>query len=116
MRRVIGLALAGVGTFLIVCAVALPTVVSSQVIKFPLNEYETASLAANNASYFSAKALTERTGVNMEATYTIKGDAKKGDSSTAVWNEYAYVYDRTNHEEVHQITRTVAIDRKTGTR
>ena len=47
MRRVIGLALAGVGTFLIVCAVALPTVVSSQVIKFPLNEYETASLAAN---------------------------------------------------------------------
>jgi Porin PorA len=114
MRRVTGLVLAGVGTFLIVCAVALPTVVSSQVIKFPLNEYETATLAASNASYFSAKTLTERTGVNMEATYTIKGDASKGDSATAVWNEYAYVYDRTNHEVVQQMTRTFAFDRKTG--
>jgi hypothetical protein len=114
MRRVIGLILAGVGTFLIVCAVLLPTWVSSQVIKFPLNEYETATLQANNASYFSASTLTEKTGVTMQATYTIKGDKTKGSSSTAVWNEFAYVQDRTNHAVVQEMTRTFAFDRKTG--
>jgi hypothetical protein len=94
--------------------VGLPGWVNSQVIKFPLNEYETATLVANNASYFSPSSLTEKTGVTMQATYTIKGDGPKGTSSTAVWNEYAYVYDRTNHQTVQQMTRRFAFDRKTG--
>jgi hypothetical protein len=113
-RHVIGLVLAGVGTFLIVCAILLPAWVDGQVIKFPLNEYETATLAASNASYFDAGTLTEKTGVNLQATYTIKGDGAKGSSSTAVWNEYSYVYDLTNHKAVQQMTRTFAFDRKTG--
>jgi hypothetical protein len=114
MRRVTGLILAGLGTFLIVVAVLLPTWVSSQVIKFPLNEYETATLAATNASYFSATSLTEKTGVNLQATYTIKGDGAAGNSSTAVWNEYSYVYDLTNRQAVQQMTRRFAFDRRTA--
>jgi hypothetical protein len=113
-RHVVGLVLAGVGTFLVVCAVLLPTWVTGQVVKFPLNEYETATLAASNASYFNASSLTEKTGVNLQATYTIKGDAAKGSSSIAVWNEYSYVYDLTNPQPVQQMTRTFAFDRKTG--
>ena len=92
MRGIIGLVLAGLGAFLILLAVLLPTWVVSQVVKFPLNEYETATLEAHNASYLSASSLSEKTGVTMEATYTIKGDGSKGNSSTAVWNEYSYVY------------------------
>ena len=114
MRRVIGLILTGAGTFLIVCAVLLPTWVSSQVIKFPLNEYETATLAASNASYFSPTTLTEKTGVNLQATYTIKGDGAAGNSSTAVWDEYSYVYDLTNHQAVQQATRRFAFHRRTA--
>jgi hypothetical protein len=114
MRGIIGLILAGLGAFLILVAVLLPTWVVGQVLKFPLNEYETATLQASNASYFSESALTERTGVTMEATYTIKGNAGAGNSSTAVWNEYSYVYDLTNHQVVQQMTRTFAFDRKTG--
>ena len=114
MRRVIGLTLTGAGTFLIVCAVLLPTWVSSQVIKFPLNEYETATLAASNASYFSPTSLTEKTGVNLQATYTIKGDGAAGNSSTAVWDEYSYVYDLTNRQAVQQMTRRFAFDRRTA--
>ena len=114
MRRNIGLVLAGLGAFLIVMAVVLPIWVVGQVVKFPLNEYQTASLAATNASYFSATSLTEKTGVNLEATYTIKGDGAAGNSSTAVWNEYSYVYDETNHQAVQQTTRRFAFDRKTG--
>jgi len=114
MRRNIGLVLAGLGAFLIVLAVVLPTWIVGQVVKFPLNEYQTATLAASNASYFSATALTEKTGVNLQATYTIKGDGTAGTSSTAVWNEYSYVYDLTNHQPVQQTTRRFAFDRKTG--
>ena len=114
MRGVIGLVLAGLGAFLILGAILLPTWLVGQVVKFPLNEYETATLAASNASYFSAASLSEKTGVSMEATYTIKGDASKGSSSTAVWNEFSYVYDETNHQAVQEMTRTFAFDRRTG--
>ena len=114
MRRNVGLVLAGLGAFLIVLAMVLPTWIVGQVVKFPLNEYQSASLAASNASYFSATSLTEKTGVTMEATYTIKGDGAAGTSSTAVWNEYSYVYDRTNRQAVQEMTRRFAFDRKTG--
>lgn len=114
MRRNIGLVLAGLGAFLIVMAVVLPTWIVAQVVKFPLNEFETASLAASGASYFSATSLTEKTGVNLQATYTIKGDGAAGTSATAVWNEYSYVYDLTNHQPVQQTTRRFAFDRRTG--
>jgi len=114
MRGVIGVVLAGLGAFLILVAILLPTWVSGQVVKFPLNEYETATLTASNASYFSPSSLSEKTGVTMEATYTIKGDASKGNSSTAVWDEYSYVYDLTNHQPVQEMTRTFAFDRRTG--
>ncbi len=114
MRGIIGLVLAGLGAFLILVAILLPTWVVSQVIKFPLNEYETATLEATNASYFSATSLSEKTGVTMEATYTIKGDPSEGSSSTAVWSEYSYVYDLTNHQPVQQMTRTFAFNRRTG--
>jgi len=114
MRGIIGLILAGLGAFLILVAVLLPTWVVGQVVKFPLNEYETATLQASNASYFDESSLTEKTGVTMEATYTIKGNASAGNSSTAVWNEYSYVYDLTNHQVVQQMTRTFAFNRHTG--
>ena len=114
MRGVIGVILAGLGAFLIVVAILLPTWVTGQVVKFPLNEYETATLEASNASYFSASSLSEKTGVTIEATYTIKGDASKGSSSTAVWNEFSYVYDETNHQAVQEMTRTFAFDRRTA--
>jgi hypothetical protein len=114
MRGIIGLILAGLGACLILVAVLLPTWVVGQVVKFPLNEYETATLDASNASYFSTTSLTEKTGVNLEATYTIKGTASAGNSSTAVWNEYSYVYDLTNHQAVQQMSRTFAFNRRTG--
>ena len=114
MRRRVGLVLAGLGTCLIVFAVLMPTWVSSRVLKFPLNEYATATLTASNASYFSPAKLTEMTGVNMEATYTIKGNAAAGSSSTAVWNQFIYVYDQTNKVPVQTMTRTMAFDRRTA--
>jgi hypothetical protein len=113
MRRV-GLVLAGLGTCLIVFALLVTSWVTGQVIKFPLNEYATVTLTDPNASYFSAAKLTELTGVNMEATYTIKGDAPAGSSSTAVWNQFVYVYDQTNKQPVQSTTRTFAFNRRSA--
>ena len=113
MRRV-GLVLVGLGVFLIVFALLIPTWVSSRVIKFPLNEYVSVNLTDSNASYFSPAKLAEQTGVSVEATYTIKGNAAAGSSSTAVWNQFVYVYDQTNKLPIQQTSRTFAFDRRTA--
>jgi hypothetical protein len=113
-RRDIGFALAGLGGFLVVVALLLPTYVVGQIVKFPLNEYETATLDASNATYFSPSKLTEETGVSMQALYTIKGEVGQGTSSTAVWQEFAVSNDLTNHVQVQIQSRTLAFNRKTA--
>ena len=82
MRRVTGFTLTVVGVILIVGAILLPTYISGQVLKFPLNESTTATLAGTGVSYFSEVKLVPKTGVSVQATYTIKGDAAAGNSST----------------------------------
>lgn len=112
--RGVGLVLAGLGACLIVFALLMPTWVSSRVIKFPLNEYISVTLTDPSASYFSVANVAEKTGVDMEAVYTIKGDAAAGSSSTAVWNQFLYVHDVTNNIPVQSTTRTMAFDRRTA--
>lgn len=114
MRRNAGTVLAGLGTFLIVMAVVLPAYIVGQVVKFPRSEYQTATLAGTGMSYFSATKVATVTGVNLRATYTIKGDPTAGSSSVAVWNEFSYVYDTTNNQPVQITTRRFAFDRKTA--
>ncbi len=114
MRRVTGLILAGLGIVLIAAAVLLPTYVSSQVVKFPLGEDTTATLAGTGVSYFSQVKLTEKTGVSVRATYAIKGDAAAGNLSTAVWDESSKVYDVTNGLPVSSMTSRFAFNRRTG--
>ena len=114
MRKVAGFTLAGLGVALIGAAVLLPTYVSGQIVKFPLDEHTTATLAGTGVSYFSQVKLTEKTGVSVRATYTIKGDAAAGSSSTAVWDETASVRDVTNGLPVSTVTRRFAFGRRTA--
>jgi Porin PorA len=114
MRRVTGLILAVLGIVLIAGAILLPTYVSGQIVKFPLNESTTATLAGTGVSYFSQTKLTEKTGVSVRATYTIKGDPAAGSDSTAVWNQTASVQDVTNNLPVSTQTRRFAFDRHTA--
>lgn len=114
MRRVTGLILVVLGIILIAAAIVLPTYVSGQIVKFPLNESTTATLAGTGVSYFSQTKLTEKTGVSVRATYTIKGDAAAGSSSTAVWSQTASVQDVTNNLPVSTQIRRFAFDRHTA--
>jgi len=111
MRRDV---LVGLGSFLIVMALALPSYVLGQVIKFPLSRSETITLTGTGMSYFSAARDAEVTGADIRATDTVTGDPTAGSSSVAVWSELSYVYDTTNDELVQVATRTFGFDRRTA--
>jgi hypothetical protein len=114
MRRVIGLTLAGLGTFLIVFAVLVRTYVGGQLIKFPLNEHLTTTLQGTGVTYFSPSMVREVSGATIRVTSTVNGDGPAGTSSTAVWNEFTYLYDVTNSQQYEFATRRIAFDRRTA--
>ncbi len=114
MRRIIGISLAGLGAFLIVAALVLVGYVGGQVIKYPLNEYLKTQLRGTGVSYFSAPLVREVSGATLLTTSTVKGDASAGNSSTAVWNEFTYLYDTTNKLPFEYTTRRFAFDRRTA--
>jgi hypothetical protein len=114
MRRVAGLVASALGTFLIVLALLTRFYVAGQAIKFPLNESMVTTLAANGVTYFSPAALAERTGVSMTDTTTVQGDVASSNSSRAVWNEFSYLYDQTNHQTFNYSLERLAFDRRTG--
>ena len=114
MRRIVGLALVGLGAFLLVAALLTRTYVAGQLVKFPLNTYVKTTLVGRNVSYFSPKLVRPVSGAMMQVTDTVKGDAAAGNSSTAVWDEFTYLYDRTNHVAFSYTTRRAAFDRRTS--
>jgi hypothetical protein len=65
-------------------------------------------------SYFSPKLVRPVSGATMQVTDTVKGDGAAGNSATAVWDEFTYLYDRTNHVVFSYTTRRAAFDRRTG--
>jgi hypothetical protein len=114
MRRIIGLALAGLGAFLLVAALLSRTYLADQLVKFPLNTYVVTTLLGKNVSYFSPSLVRPVTGATMQVTDTVKGDGAAGSSSTAVWDEFTYLYDTTNHVEFQYSTRRAAFNRRTA--
>ncbi|MDR2985621.1 MAG: DUF3068 domain-containing protein [Nocardiopsaceae bacterium] len=120
MRRVSWSILTGLGVFFIVLAILSKFFVPGQAVKFPLNQYSTTTLRADNASYFSPSTVNEESGVTLEAVSTTKGDvaaAKSIDSNNvAVWQSYTAIEDITNHQAVSIPAdgNTLAFDRKTG--
>jgi Porin PorA len=114
MRRAVGFILAGLGAFLIVGALLLRSYVIGQVLKFPINEYVKTTLIAKNVSYFSPALVKNVTGATIRITDTVKGDGNAGTSSTAVWDEFDYLYDVTNNKVYAYATRRAAFNRRTG--
>jgi hypothetical protein len=113
-HRVIGFALVGLGAFLLVAAPLTRTYVAGKLVKFPLYTDVTTTLVGKDVSYFSPKLVRPVSGATMQVTDTVKGDGPAGNSSTAVWDEFTYLYDRTNHVVFSYTTRRAAFDRRTG--
>jgi Porin PorA len=114
MRRVTGLVATALGTFLIVLALLTRFYIAGQVIKFPLDEHTVTTMSASHVSYFNSAELQELTGVTMTDTSTTEGDVASGSSSTAVWNNFSYVYDQTNNLTYTYSLQRLAFDRRSG--
>jgi hypothetical protein len=116
MRRVFGVALAALGTFLIVGALMARFYLPGQVVKFPLNEYSVSTLTGTNVSYFSQQTGAEVTGATVRAISTVQGDVRAGNSSTAVWGDITGVFDVTSTPQapVSYSSQRLAFDRRTG--
>jgi len=97
-----------------VAALLSRTYVVDQVVKFPLSTYVKTTLLGKDVSYFSPSLVRPVTGATMQVTDTVKGDGAAGNSSTAVWDEFTYLYDTTNQVEFQYSTRRAAFDRRTG--
>jgi hypothetical protein len=117
MRRDIGMVLAGLGAFLILMAVAFPVYLQDRLVKFPLTYSYQAILNSPNTTYFSPQKITEVTGANVQAVYTLTGDAAAGNSSTSVWNLDTYLHDTAypgHTGDINYSTGRFAFDRKTA--
>jgi len=114
MRRVTGLVATALGTFLIVSALFTRFSIADQAIKFPLDEHTITTMSASGVSYFNGGLLQELTGVTMTDTSTTEGDVASGSSSTAVWNNFSYIYDRTNDLTYDYSLQRLAFDRRSG--
>jgi hypothetical protein len=114
MRRVVGLLVTALGSFLVAFALLLRLWVPGQVIKFPLNEYAVTTLTGSDFTYFSPGNLKEYTGVKATATKTVEGDVKSGSSSIAVWGSFTALEDTTDHTAIQYVNQRSAFDRRSG--
>ena len=114
MRRVTGLVATALGTFLIVLALVTRFYVVGQAVKFPLDENTVTTLVGHGVSYFNTGELQELTKVSMTDTSTTQGDVASGSASTAVWNNFTYLYDDTNQLTVSYSLRRLAFDRRSA--
>ena len=111
---VLGLVLTGLGAFLLVSGVLLRYFVAGDVVKFPLNEYQIATLAAPDVTYFSSAQAKPLSGVTMRVTRTTVGDSAAGSDHHAVWNRFSSYIDATNGVPYNAVTQRSAFDRRSG--
>jgi hypothetical protein len=114
MRRSTGLAASALGAFLVVLALLTRFYIAEQAIKFPLNEHRITTLTAENVSYFNPGELQELRRVTMTDTSTTEGDVASGSSSTAVWNNFSYIFDQTNGLTYDYSLQRLAFNRRSG--
>jgi hypothetical protein len=114
MRRVMGLVVTALGTFLVVLAIVFRLYVAGQAVKFPLDENTVTTMTASHVHYFSPGELEEESGVSMTETTTTRGDVAAGSSALAVWNSFSYLYDDTNQQTYSYSLQRLAFDRRTA--
>jgi hypothetical protein len=114
MRRSTGLVATALGAFLVVLALLTRFYIAEQAIKFPLNEHRITTLTADHVSYFNQGELQEFQRVTMTDTSTTEGDVASGSSSTAVWNNFSYIFDQTNGLTYDYSLQRLAFNRRSG--
>jgi hypothetical protein len=115
MRRTVGQILIMLGAFCLAFAPMLKFYVAHEVIAAPTGDFWLRTeLRATNASYFDSSKGKVRTGVELIATNTTRGDAQSSTDKIAVWDAFISFRDPDSGQDVQIQGRRMAFDRRTG--
>lgn len=112
MARRVGYVLVFVGFFLLFSALSVRFYAYPRLQKAPLNQYS-APVAKGTATYFN-KAQLKEVNAQVQNVRTVKGDAKAGNSSTAVWDSFTVTTDLGDGGVIDAAQERVAMNRVTG--
>jgi hypothetical protein len=114
VRRKVGLALIGLGAFLLALAPLVRFYVAHQVIAAPLDIYEKTTLRADNATYLDTTKFKIIKGATITATNTTRGDVHAGDNKVAVWDSFTSVEDVAANAKIETQVQRAVFDRRTA--
>lgn len=112
MARRIGYVLVFVGFFLVFSALSVRFYAYPRLQKAPLNQYSE-PVAVGTGTYFNRAQLREVT-AQLQNIRTVKGDARAGNASTAVWDSFSVTKDLGDNGVITAYQERVAMDRVTG--
>jgi Porin PorA len=110
--RRVGYVLVFVGFFLLFLALSVRFYAYPRLQKAPLDQYST-PVATGTATYFN-KAQLKEVNAQVQNVRTVKGDAKAGNSSTAVWDSFVMTKDVGDNGVLTAAQERVAFDRVTA--
>jgi hypothetical protein len=109
MGRRVGYVLVFVGFFLIFSALLLRFYAYPRLQKAPLDQYSQ-PVATGTGTYFNRAQLNEVTS-ELKNIRTVKGDAKAGNASTAVWDSFSVTQDVRDGGVLIAARERIALDR-----
>jgi uncharacterized membrane protein len=112
VARRIGFVLVFVGFFLVFSSLLVRFYAYPRLQKAPLNQYSE-PVATGTGTYFNLAQLKEVT-AQLQNIRVVKGDAKAGNASTAVWDSFSVTKDLGDGGVLSADQERVAMDRVTG--
>lgn len=108
-----GCVLAALGAFLLVTGILLRTYVYDHVSVLPLGMHSVERLHATGATFFDPATVATRTGLNVTATSTLRGDAHPGLGGVAVFDSFLAVQ-AADGTPIEFMQSRMALDRHSG--
>ena len=114
MRRVVGVVVLALGTFMVVAAILLPTYVASNLVTTPLDQYTVSVATSDNATVFDVDTLTVQQNVPVESTQTVRADVGSSTNKIVVFDEFQVVENTTNDKQITFSSDRVGLDRRSA--
>jgi Porin PorA len=108
-----GCVLAALGAFLLVTGILLRIYVYQQVAVLPLGMHSVQRLYATGATFFDPTQVRTRTGLQVTATNTLRGDKRPGLGGVAVFDTFLAVQAKDG-TPIEFVQNRMALDRHTG--
>lgn len=113
-RPVLGIALVGLGCFLVGLGLLARFYVFPHLAVLPLDRFEKTESRAQDAIYVDRSTGTQHTGRELIAINTLRGDVRASTDTIAVWESLTWTRDGATGGDVNFYETEVAMDRHTG--